>query len=54
MARRRSFRSSLYRLARFLGDLQAVSRGPRGIAKRVERRALGRAAGRLINRLVGK
>jgi hypothetical protein len=54
MVRRQSFRSSLYRFARFLGDLQAISRGPRGVAKRMERRALGRVAGRFINRLVGK
>jgi hypothetical protein len=54
MRRRTSFRSGLYTLARFLGDLNAISRGPKAIEKRVERRILGRAASRIINALVGR
>lgn len=46
------FRRDLYRGARVLGDVQAVERGPVGVAKRVERRFLGRLFGRLLRRLV--
>jgi hypothetical protein len=45
-------RSFLYALARLLGDVQAVRRGPRAIGKRLARKALGRAAGRAINGLL--
>lgn len=44
-------RSFLYKLVRLLGDLNAISRGPKAIAKRLERRLVGRTAGRLINRI---
>ena len=43
-----SVRSTLYRLARFLGDVNAVKRG-RG--KRLARRAAGRMTGRGLGRL---
>ncbi len=33
-----TFRSSLYRLVRAMGDLGALSRGPRATVKRVKRR----------------
>ena len=45
-------RSLLYFLARLLGDVNAVKRGPRAVGKRVERRIAGRIAGRLLGKLV--
>jgi hypothetical protein len=38
VARTRGFRSSLYRDARLLGDLQAASRGPLSFSRRYARR----------------
>lgn len=38
MARRKSFRSQLYRAARDMGNLEAASRGPGSYARRVVRR----------------
>lgn len=46
-----NLRSLLYRAARFLGDVQAVQRGPNAIAKRIARKATLRLAGRFTNRL---
>lgn len=42
-------RSFLYRLARLLGDIQAVRKGR--IGRRVARRVTGRATGRLLGRI---
>lgn len=42
-------RGLLYRLARWLGDYQAVRRGR--VGRRVGRRAVGRVTGRGIGRL---
>ena len=47
-----SLRSTLYALARCMGDAKAVSRGPRAIEKRVERRVLGRLFSRIIRAIV--
>lgn len=47
-----SLRSLLYKLGRLLGDINAVSKGPTAILKRIERRALGRLTGRGIRRIV--
>ena len=44
-----SFRSLLYKLARLLGDVNAVRRGR--VGRRVARRAAGRATGRGLRRL---
>lgn len=44
-------RSWLYRLVRAMGDVAAIRRGPRAIGKRMERRVLGRIAGRIIGAL---
>lgn len=44
-------RSFLYRLARLLGDIDAVQRGPVAIGKRLERRIAGRMVGKLMGRL---
>jgi len=41
-------RSLLYKLARFLGDVNAVKRGK--VGRRVARRAAGRASGKLLRR----
>jgi len=55
MSRRRSSlsqtRSLLYGLARLLGDINAVSRGPGAVAKRAVRRAAGKALGRVLGKL---
>jgi hypothetical protein len=52
MARRRSLisllRTWLYTLARFLGGIQAVRRGPEGIMKRPARREAGRLTSRVL------
>lgn len=47
-----NFRRFLYSLARGMGDASAVSRGPRAIEKRVERRVLGRLFSRVIRAIV--
>jgi hypothetical protein len=47
-----TLRSSLYKLARLMGDINALHRGPRAVAKRLARKALGRIAGRAINKLI--
>lgn len=44
-------RGLLYSLARLLGDVQAISRGPKAMAKRAARRAAGKVAGRALRRL---
>jgi len=45
-------RSLLYRLAKFLGDLSAVSsRKPGKITKRITRRITGKATGRIFRKL---
>jgi hypothetical protein len=43
-------RSLLYKLARGLGDVNAVQRGT--VHKRVARRAAGRGTGRMLRRLI--
>ena len=42
-------RGLLYRLARLLGDVNAVEK--RKVPQRVERRIVGRAVGRILGRL---
>ncbi|HKM17127.1 MAG TPA: hypothetical protein VJ064_02755 [Limnochordia bacterium] len=45
-------RGLLYRIARLLGDVQAISSGsPQKVAKRAARRITGRATGRAMRRL---
>lgn len=44
-------RGFLYALARLLGDIQAVSKGPKATAKRAARRAVGKAVGRTLWKL---
>lgn len=44
-----SFRSLFYRLARLLGDVQAVEKGR--VGKRIERRVVGRFMGRILGKL---
>jgi len=55
MTRRRSeisaIRDWLYWLARLLGDVNAVQRGPHAIEQRVERRLVGKLAGRFLGKL---
>ncbi len=42
-------RSSLYKVARILGDINAVKKGK--VGKRVARRAAGKATGRSLGKL---
>lgn len=55
MARRKSgisqTRGLLYGLARLLGDISAVSKGPKAATKRIGRRVAGRATGKMLGRL---
>jgi len=44
-------RSFLYKLARLLGDINAVSRGPETMAKRAGRRVVGKLTSRILGRL---
>ena len=44
-------RSLLYFLARLLGDINAVQRGPAAVERRIKRRIAGRLASRLLRRL---
>lgn len=44
-------RSALYAAARLLGDINAVQRGPKAVARRIRRRIVGRAMGRLLRRI---
>jgi len=44
------FRSFLYRLARFLGDMEAIEKGR--IGKRISRRIIGKVIGRKIMRKI--
>lgn len=45
-------RRILYALARLIGDVNAVRRGPTAIVKRAARKAAGRAYGRLMRRIL--
>jgi len=55
MTRRRSeisaLRGFLYALARFLGDIGALMRGPKAIARRLERRGAGKVTGRMLGKM---
>lgn len=44
-------RNLLYELARLLGDLSAMARGPKAMARRLERRAAGKATGKLLGKM---
>ena len=46
-----SFRSSLYLLARLLGDYQAVKNGR--VGRRIARRLAGRVTGKALGRIFG-
>jgi hypothetical protein len=54
MPRRRSLisalRSWLYFMAKLLGDVSAVRKGPRAIEQRLMRRAAGKVTGRLLGK----
>ena len=55
MARKKSkisqTRSILYGVAKLLGDISAVSKGPEATVKRVARRTAGKATGRALGKL---
>jgi hypothetical protein len=44
-------RRALYHEARFLGDVQAVTRGPKAVLKRAERRLAWRMAAKLLRKV---
>ncbi len=44
-------RSLLYGIARLLGDISAIQRGPKATAKRIGRRVAGKATGKMLGRL---
>ena len=55
MARRKresltTTRSLLYTFARLLGDVEAATKGPEALGKRILRRALGKATGRVLSK----
>jgi len=52
VARRRSLRSQLYRSARILGDVEALSKGPAAYGKRVARRKTYRSSASLTRSLL--
>ncbi|HEV2427015.1 MAG TPA: hypothetical protein VGS61_02210 [Acidimicrobiales bacterium] len=52
MARARGFRSSLYRDARLLGDLQAASRGPLAFTRRYARRRVYASTNGMTRRIL--
>jgi len=45
-------RSLLYRAARLLGDVNAIRRGPKAMAKRWVGKAAGRKYGSVLNKLI--
>jgi hypothetical protein len=54
MARRKSFRSQLYRAARDMGNIEAAEKGPASYGKRVARRKVYRSTNRLTGRFLRK
>ena len=52
MPRKPSLRSSLYKAARIMGDVEAAERGPGALAKREVRRKAYRASGSLTGALL--
>jgi hypothetical protein len=52
MARSRSLRSQLYRSARIMGDVEALSKGPAAYGRRVVRKRAYRAGGTLTRALL--
>lgn len=44
-------RSALYGLAKLLGDIAAVNKGPEATVKRVARRVAGKATGRALGKI---
>ncbi|MCX7668318.1 MAG: hypothetical protein N2Z84_05255 [Atribacterota bacterium] len=47
----RETRSGLYQSARVMGDIEAVAQGPEAVARRIARRIIGKAFGRMLRRL---
>jgi hypothetical protein len=54
MARRKSFRSQLYRAARDMGNIEAAEKGPTSYAKRVARRKVYRSTNSLTGKFLRK
>lgn len=41
-------RSTLYKLAKLMGDIKAVTKGPEAIQKRIVRRLVGKMTSRIL------
>jgi hypothetical protein len=54
MARRRSFRSQLYRAARDVGNIEAAEKGPVSYGKRSARRKVYRSTNKVTGRFLRK
>jgi hypothetical protein len=54
VARRKSFRSQLYRAARDLGNVEAASKGPTSYGKRIVRRKVYRSTNGVTGRFLRK
>jgi hypothetical protein len=52
MARRKSFRSQLYRAARDMGNIEAAAQGPSAYGKRVVRRKVYARTNGFVSRLL--
>ena len=46
-----TIRSAMYKSAKFLGDVNAVTRGPNKIVKRIGRRLLGKQTQKVMNKI---
>lgn len=44
-------RSFLYKLARLMGDTQAMGKGPQAVGRRIGRRLAGKLTGRILGRI---
>ena len=48
------FRSTLYKMARIMGDVSAIQNGPQAIGKRIVRKSAYRAGNKVIGKSLRK
>lgn len=46
-----SLKSTIYTLLRISNDLSAIAKGPKAVAKRLQRKAVGRITGKVMGRI---
>lgn len=46
-----NLKSAIYAVLRLHSDLAAIQKGPKAIAKRLQRKAVGRMAGRIMRKI---